>query len=218
MPETPIDFSRYLVPRGVQPGEHPLPDETTSGSAPSLPPLNESASQQIQEMGFSAVQAEKALRMTGNTSAEVAMQWLFEHIDDEDLNVPFQTPGQGAAGAGGSVAEVDQGKMEDLMGMGFDEHMAKRALQETVPPPSKPSIYEVCAVGHGLTGFLGRKYGTCRGLVILTPIGTSSRRRARRLRFQRQRGFHPRHIDRKTRWLFHSRVVYFTERGDAQGE
>jgi len=133
VPETPINFSRYLVPRGVQPGENPLPDETASGSTPSLPPLNESASQQIQEMGFSAVQAEKALRMTGNTSAEAAMQWLFEHIDDEDLNVPFQTPGQGA---GGAVAEVDQGKMEDLMGMGFDEHMAKRALQETVLPPS----------------------------------------------------------------------------------
>jgi len=131
VPESPINFSRYLVPRGIQPGEHPLPDETTSGSTSSLPPLNESASQQIQEMGFSAIQAEKALRMTGNSSAEAAMQWLFEHIEDDDINVPFQPPGQRA---GGAVVEVDQEKMGDLMGMGFEEHMAKRALQETVPP------------------------------------------------------------------------------------
>jgi ubiquitin carboxyl-terminal hydrolase 5/13 len=80
-------------------------------------------------MGFTAIQAEKALRMTGNESAEVAMQWLFDHIEDPDINIPIQQPGAG----GGEV--VDQEKIVDLMGMGFEEHMAKHALQETVPPP-----------------------------------------------------------------------------------
>ena len=55
----------------------------------SLPPLNEAASAQLQEMGFSAVRAEKALRVTGNDNAEVAMQWLFEHMDDPDIDVPY---------------------------------------------------------------------------------------------------------------------------------
>jgi ubiquitin carboxyl-terminal hydrolase 5/13 len=80
-------------------------------------------------MGFTAIQAEKALRMTGNESAEAAMQWLFDHIEDPDINVPFQQ-----AGAGAGEVVVDQEKIVDLMGMGFEDHMAKRALQETVPP------------------------------------------------------------------------------------
>jgi ubiquitin carboxyl-terminal hydrolase 5/13 len=92
-------------------------------------------------MGFSAIQAENALRMTGNESSETAMQWLFEHIEDEDINVPFQ---QGSTGSSGG--EVDAEKMGDLMGMGFEEHVARRALQETVLTPLLPPDPRFCAV------------------------------------------------------------------------
>ena len=128
VPETPISFDRYIVPRGLQPGENPLPDDA------SLPPLNEAASAQLQEMGFSAVRAEKALRLTGNDNAEVAMQWLFEHMDDPDIDVPYN-PNPTATGA----IDVDPENMNNLMGMGFDERMAKRALQETVRSPENIS-------------------------------------------------------------------------------
>ena len=94
VPETPISFDRYIVPRGLQPGENPLPDDALSSG----PPLNEAASAQLQEMGFSAVRAEKALRMTGNDNAEVAMQWLFEHMDDPDIDVPYN-PNPATTGA-----------------------------------------------------------------------------------------------------------------------
>ena len=80
-------------------------------------------------MGFSAVRAEKALRMTGNENAEIAMQWLFEHMDDPDIDVPLAPASQ----QGTSSVVVDTENVTNLMGMGFDEIMAKKALQETVP-------------------------------------------------------------------------------------
>jgi ubiquitin carboxyl-terminal hydrolase 5/13 len=90
--------------------------------------LNATAFEQLQEMGFPANRAEKGLRMTGNNSADVAMQWLFEHMEDPDIDEPYAPP------AAGSQPAVDQESVENLVGMGFADHMAKKALQETVPP------------------------------------------------------------------------------------
>ena len=129
-PETPISFDRYLVPRGLQPGETALPEDTTP--VENLPPLNPASYAQLQEMGFSGVRAEKALRMTGNGSAEEAMQWLFQHLEDDDIDVPFAASGTGAAT---EAAVVDVESLNNLMGMGFEEAHARKALQETVPGP-----------------------------------------------------------------------------------
>jgi uncharacterized UBP type Zn finger protein len=57
------------------------------------------------------------------------MQWLFEHMEDEDIDVPF------SGGAGGGVVEVDVESLNGLMGMGFEEAHARKALRETVPSP-----------------------------------------------------------------------------------
>ena len=76
-------------------------------------------------MGFPANRAEKALRMTGNESVDLAMQWLFEHMNDEDIDVPYTSK---SAGAG----EVDLESLNGLIGMGFDEAHARKALTETV--------------------------------------------------------------------------------------
>jgi len=130
VPQEPMAFDSYIVPRGVQPRETALPeDDTSTSSALSLPPLNEAAFAQIQEMGFPAVRVEKALRMTGNESADAAMQWLFQHMDDPDIDIPY-------AGTSSSSGEfsIDDEKMENLMTMGFTESQARKALQETVFP------------------------------------------------------------------------------------
>ncbi len=38
--------------------------------------------EQLLGMGFSELRCQKALLATGNNGAEVAMNWLFEHLED----------------------------------------------------------------------------------------------------------------------------------------
>lgn len=91
-----------------------------------MPPLNETAYAQLQEMGFPANRAEKALRTTGNSSTDVAMQWLFEHMEDPDIDAPYVPP------EAGSAAPIDEEAVNNLAGMGFDPGLVKKALRQTV--------------------------------------------------------------------------------------
>jgi ubiquitin carboxyl-terminal hydrolase 5/13 len=116
VPEFPIPFT--TVPRGLQPGERPLPEVI-----PALPPLHAQSYVQLQEMGFPANRAEKALRETGNNDVDVAMQWLFQHMEDPEIDLPYNRS---------TPSAVDPEKVTNLVGMGFDEPTVKKALQETV--------------------------------------------------------------------------------------
>jgi ubiquitin carboxyl-terminal hydrolase 5/13 len=135
VPETLIPLSQYIVPRGLQPGEQALLE--TGESAESLAPLNEEASRQLLEMGFPFTRVEKALRITGNASADTAMQWLFEHMDDPDIDIPYQ-----ASATAKSTRPVDQESLDNLICMGFEEHMTRKALQETVQPFFSELIFQ----------------------------------------------------------------------------
>jgi ubiquitin carboxyl-terminal hydrolase 5/13 len=50
--------------------------------APAAPEFNEAAMAQLEAMGFPTIRCQKALLATGN-NAEVAMDWLFQHMDDQ---------------------------------------------------------------------------------------------------------------------------------------
>lgn len=73
-------LDRYLG-KGLQPGEEELPN-APSGSAPSLPQFDAEAMIQLEDMGFPPVRCQKALLATGNSGAEAAMEWLFNHMED----------------------------------------------------------------------------------------------------------------------------------------
>ena len=45
---------------------------------------------QLAEMGFPEVRAEKGLWLTGNESLENAINWLAEHSEDADIDVPLE--------------------------------------------------------------------------------------------------------------------------------
>lgn len=50
--------------------------------ASALPQFNEAAMSQLEGMGFPTVRCQKALLATGNSDAEAAMEWLFQHMED----------------------------------------------------------------------------------------------------------------------------------------
>lgn len=113
--------------KGLQPGEEELPEDATEGSSqPKFVP-NASSMQTLQEMGFPEVRCVKALYSTGNTDADTAMNWIFAHMDDADIDVPLKLEGESKIA---SVA-IDPVSVEMLSAMGFTTAQAKKALKET---------------------------------------------------------------------------------------
>ncbi|CAR22106.1 ubiquitin-specific protease UBP14 [Lachancea thermotolerans CBS 6340] len=78
---------------------------------------------QLTEMGFSENAAVRALYHSGNSSAEVAANWLFQHMDDADLNDPFIVPS-----APSKAAEVNPQALENMAAMGLNPELCRKAL------------------------------------------------------------------------------------------
>jgi ubiquitin carboxyl-terminal hydrolase 5/13 len=76
-------------------------------------------------MGFPRNRCEKALHATGNADANTAMEWLFAHMEDPDIDAPLDLGGPASAGT------ADPEKIEMLGAMGFGPPQARKALKET---------------------------------------------------------------------------------------
>jgi len=48
----------------------------------------------LADMGFNPNACRRAVLSTGNADAELAMNWLMEHLDDPDINDPLNCDGQ----------------------------------------------------------------------------------------------------------------------------
>ncbi|KAI0757733.1 ubiquitin carboxyl-terminal hydrolase 14 [Daedaleopsis nitida] len=120
-----LELDEYLG-RGLQPGETELPNEE-AGAAPGLPEFNPVAMDQLQAMGFPEVRCQKALLATGNESPEAAMEWLFAHMEDPDIDAPILVSGGGSA----SASEPSSEQVAMLADMGFTTAQARKALRET---------------------------------------------------------------------------------------
>uniref|UniRef100_A0A673CKY4 Ubiquitin-associated domain-containing protein 1 n=1 Tax=Sphaeramia orbicularis TaxID=375764 RepID=A0A673CKY4_9TELE len=68
--------------------------------------VDETALQQLTEMGFPESRAIKALRLN-HMSVTQAMEWLIEHVDDPTIDSPL--PGQDSSGAAGATAAATPG-------------------------------------------------------------------------------------------------------------
>lgn len=124
--DEPFDLDAYLSP-GQQPNEEPLPEDAASAS-PAFH-ANEAAVEQLMAMGFPKNRCERALYATGNTDANTAMEWLFGHMEDADIDDPLVIAP--AAASGGGATADDVAKIEMLTGMGFSVPQARKGLRET---------------------------------------------------------------------------------------
>ncbi|KAJ7827504.1 hypothetical protein B0H14DRAFT_1230424 [Mycena olivaceomarginata] len=119
-------FDAQHLGRGLQPDEVELASIATAAAAPQFDPA---ALAQLEGMGFPLIRCQKALLATGNSNAEVAMEWLFAHMEDPDIDAPIQPAAGGATGGGGPEPTADQIAM--LADMGFTSAQARKALRET---------------------------------------------------------------------------------------
>lgn len=114
---------------GKQPGEEELPELV--GKAPTPPPMDPAVMEQLIAMGFPPEACKRAIFFTKNTGAETATQWIMEHIADADFASPFVPPGTNTGKDKASAFTPDPMGLEMLMGMGFTESQASKALKET---------------------------------------------------------------------------------------
>ncbi|KAJ3832323.1 ubiquitin carboxyl-terminal hydrolase 14 [Lentinula raphanica] len=123
-----LEFTDRHFGKGLQPGEEELPEDQSGAQEGSPPQFNETTLAQLQAMGFPLIRCQKALLATGNTdNAEAAMEWLFGHMDDPDIDAPIQ-PTMNAASSG---PEPSMEQINVLSDMGFTSAQAKKALRET---------------------------------------------------------------------------------------
>ena len=121
--DEPISFDFYKS-TGLQVNEELLPEEADAAPKTAFVP-NELGLSQLEAMGFPRVRCERALKATGNADADSAMSWLFEHMDDPDIDVPIEPEGKN-----GGVT-IDAAQVEELGNMGFNAPQARQALKET---------------------------------------------------------------------------------------
>ena len=125
--DRPFDLGEYKSP-GLQGNEELLPEDATATGAPAFAP-NETSLSQLEGMGFPRVRCEKALHATGNANPEIAMNWLFAHMEDPDIDEPLNLAGAGSGG--GASASISPESIEMLGAMGIGAPQARKALKET---------------------------------------------------------------------------------------
>ena len=77
---------------------------------------------QLSDMGFTENAIKRALFTTGNQDTESAMNWLFQHIEDVDINDEFVPP------KSSKTNDIDAASLENMISMGLDPKLCKKAL------------------------------------------------------------------------------------------
>lgn len=121
--DEPFLLDSYKSP-GKQDSEDLLPDDG-SDSAPKFT-ANPGIVEQLEAMGFPRTRCEKALHATGNSDADAAMNWLFSHMEDPDIDEPINL-----GGAPVTAGSADPARIASLGEMGFGPPQARKALKET---------------------------------------------------------------------------------------
>ncbi|KAI9816666.1 MAG: hypothetical protein M1826_001740 [Phylliscum demangeonii] len=126
--EAPLRLDKYMSRVRQKDEELLLESADEQGLTKFVP--DPSALEALEAMGFPQARCEKALHATGNTDPEAAMNWLFAHMDDPDIDAPVDLKSSSGHAAVAGAAD-DPEKLAMLGAMGFAEPVAKKALRET---------------------------------------------------------------------------------------
>lgn len=138
-----LSLSQYLS-SGLIDGEELLPEDpsapgsaaASTGASDTVVTPDDSLVAQLVSMGFSENGCKRAAIATKNGNAEVAMEWIFSHMEDPDFNDP-PVQQQQSASSGGSGASFNMEHVSILEAMGFSEDQAKCALSQTDHSPDR---------------------------------------------------------------------------------
>ncbi|KAK9377656.1 uncharacterized protein V1513DRAFT_434854 [Lipomyces chichibuensis] len=122
VPDEPFSLDDYFS-TGLQPGEELLPQTPLTSDNEFVP--NGGILSMLEEMGFPSTRCEKALYNTGNSDPDAAMNWLFQHMEDPDIDDPLNL------GKADTNLQISEGSIAVLADMGFTVLQAKKALKET---------------------------------------------------------------------------------------
>lgn len=125
-----VDLSEYAAPEYADAEVRPdAGAESGSGGATAKFEPNSDALAMLLNMGFSEPRSLRALYHTGNSDADAAMTWVFAHMDDADIDSPFDPEAESAgAGSTASAAAPSQDAVDSLVAMGFSAKLATKAL------------------------------------------------------------------------------------------
>jgi len=96
-------------------------------AAPGPPVVTKESVEQLIEMGFTELRAQKALVKTSNAGIEGAINWLTEHLEDADIDDPLaevvvktqeelgQAAAEALAGGSGLSAEEKKAKLDEAL-------------------------------------------------------------------------------------------------------
>nr|XP_042913406.1 ubiquitin carboxyl-terminal hydrolase 5-like [Parasteatoda tepidariorum] len=110
---------------GIQPDEEELPEAPSSENEFQY---NEALLYQLSEMGFPLDGCKRALYETQNLGIGAAMNWVMEHMNDEDFDAPFHLPGTKQSNPN---FNADPEAIATIVSMGFTPAQALKALEAT---------------------------------------------------------------------------------------
>lgn len=110
--------------KGLQEGEEILENVEEEEEEPAI---DENTVSQLMEMGFTRNRCLRAVIATDNNGAEVAMNWLFEHMDDPSLDNSIEKKSK----KNNNSVTADAANVALLVDMGFNSTKAEKALIET---------------------------------------------------------------------------------------
>jgi ubiquitin carboxyl-terminal hydrolase 5/13 len=123
-----IDIS-FLRGEGKQPNEVELPDdESGQGSSKPQIVIDESIVSALADMGIPLNRARRAAWKTNNNNVDAAINWVFEHGEDTDIDDPIEETKQSSDSAESSIPD---NLINDLLNMGFERDKAILALKNT---------------------------------------------------------------------------------------